>query len=144
MTEAQDSFRTNSSARASVGKHIAAMSEQISSIRSALRQVTGISRQIQILSYNASIEAARAGVAGRGFAVVAEEAGKLSQNTAAAVSEIGQSIEAMHALLDDTVSGMEGAKEIGAQFDDKLDACVEHAKQLDGLLRQMMEERAPE
>ncbi|MGE0526529.1 MAG: methyl-accepting chemotaxis protein, partial [Bdellovibrionales bacterium] len=53
--------------------------EIIRSIREKTQVINDIVFKTQLLSFNASIEAARAGQYGRGFAVVAEEVGKLAQ-----------------------------------------------------------------
>jgi methyl-accepting chemotaxis protein len=63
--------------------------------------VNNISFKTQLLSFNASIEAARAGANGRGFSVVALEVGRLADMSAKAADEIGGMLkESVGAVAD--------------------------------------------
>ena len=63
-----------------------------------------IAERTNLLSLNASIEAARAGDAGRGFAVVAEEIRNLADRAAKATSDISTIIRSLQDVAGDAVS----------------------------------------
>ncbi|MBP7735765.1 MAG: hypothetical protein KA369_07320 [Spirochaetes bacterium] len=67
---------------------IRAIGDSSGKVAETLSVIQDISDQINLLSLNASIEAARAGDAGRGFAVVADEVGKLADKTNSEAREI--------------------------------------------------------
>lgn len=64
-------------------------------IGQTVRDIASIAEQINMLSLNASIEAARAGAQGKGFAVVAGEIGKLAGETEGMVKNIQSIIESV-------------------------------------------------
>ncbi|MEC9283389.1 MAG: methyl-accepting chemotaxis protein [Bdellovibrionota bacterium] len=64
------------------------MKQIIEEIADKTKVINDIVFKTQLLSFNASIEAARAGQHGRGFAVVAEEVGNLAQMSGNAANEI--------------------------------------------------------
>jgi methyl-accepting chemotaxis protein len=68
-------------------------------VESALDSIDDISDRTNILSLNASIEAARAGTSGRGFAVVAEEIGRLAESSLAGSKEIRRSFSSIAGLF---------------------------------------------
>ena len=78
--------------------------EKIESITDVLY---GIAKQTNLLSLNASIEAARAGDAGKGFAYVAYEVRKLSEQCHEASGNINDSIKEILASLSDLKKIME-------------------------------------
>ncbi|TAL35345.1 MAG: hypothetical protein EPN93_10670 [Spirochaetes bacterium] len=67
---------------------IASIKEQSGKMSETVSIIVEIADKINLLSLNASIEAARAGDYGRGFAVVADEIGKLAAQTTDSIKEI--------------------------------------------------------
>ena len=78
-------------------------------ISKASELIASIATQTNLLSLNASIEAARAGDAGRGFAVVAGEIGSLASQTADTTKEINDIIQQ---LIDNSKRSIEAMDEV--------------------------------
>jgi methyl-accepting chemotaxis protein len=72
-----------------VAEQIALMNQAVDNIKDAVGIIQSIADETDLLSLNASIEAARAGDAGKGFAVVAEQICRLALQS----NESGQDIE---------------------------------------------------
>lgn len=84
--------------------------------------IQGISENIELLSLNASIEAARAGSSGNGFAVVADEMRKLVVQTKDA-TEISQKL--IKACEDAVLEGQDIVGNVGRSFDQILQVTAE-------------------
>ena len=70
--------------------------EKIQNVNQIVGLIDNISRQTNLLSLNASIDAARAGEAGRGFAVVAGEIRELSEQTNDSLEKIRKEIQGIN------------------------------------------------
>lgn len=79
---------------------ISEISRRSEEIRTIISTIEDIASQTNLLSLNASIEAARAGDAGRGFAVVAEQVKNLAEQSTQAAGETTK-------LIEDTVSAVD-------------------------------------
>lgn len=88
--------------------------QSLMKINEMATQILDITSQTNLLSLNASIEAARAGQAGRGFAVVAGEIGSLAENSSDMANQIqaickdaNKSIESVQECFEDIIAFME-------------------------------------
>jgi len=70
--------------------------------------ISNIAEQINLLSLNASTEAARAGEAGKGFAVVASEIGNLATSTTDAINKIQSTIEQVQKAFSSLTKDAQG------------------------------------
>lgn len=88
----------------SVVKNIEVLKEKSESINTIINVINEIADQTNLLSLNASIEAARAGSAGQGFAVVANEIKKLAEESQDSAGKIKKIVEDIHMQTMDTVN----------------------------------------
>ena len=117
-----------------VGSSIESLKKEYEIINSFVETITSISEQTNLLSLNASIEAARAGDAGRGFAVVAEEIRKLADDSAKAAGEIQHNVS--H-IMRQTESSVQNAQQAQKMVDLQTEA-VEQVIKVFGDMRKQM------
>ncbi len=79
-------------------------SKVISEIDILAKSILGVASQINLISLNASIEAARAGDYGKGFAVVATEIKKLAEQTKETVLNIQDIAKVMNRFFNELIS----------------------------------------
>ena len=85
--------------------------KQTLEMNNILGLINGISNQTNLLSLNASIEAARAGNAGKGFAVVADEIRKLSDNSKELVKQIANIVNTIQLSMNDMTQKLANSRD---------------------------------
>ncbi|QHI72578.1 methyl-accepting chemotaxis protein [Aminipila terrae] len=100
------------------------------SIQDIIKTIDNIAFQTNILSLNASIEAARAGVAGKGFSVVAEEVGHLAKKSAEAARSTTNIIERSVRSVEAGMKTAQEAANVIGQIDIKIDEASNISNQI--------------
>ncbi|MBR0163981.1 MAG: cache domain-containing protein [Lachnospiraceae bacterium] len=80
---------------------------QVDTIGTIVDTISDIASQTNLLSLNASIEAARAGSAGKGFAVVADEIRKLADQSDTSAGKITELVKGIQQKSSEAVEAME-------------------------------------
>jgi methyl-accepting chemotaxis protein len=110
----QGSLAQMASAMAQMQTSAAGIADKLSTINAKTASITNIvttinkvADQTNLLSLNASIEAAKAGEFGQGFGVVAREIRRLADQTAVATLDIEQTVKEMHVAVSSGVMSMD-------------------------------------
>ncbi len=104
-----------------IGDTISSTNESAKEISKFSQAITEIASQTNLLSLNASIEAARAGDAGKGFAVVATEIGQLAVQSSNSAEEIKKIVEQLVADSESSVAVLQRLNESFSQQTEQLD-----------------------
>ncbi|MBR3102339.1 MAG: methyl-accepting chemotaxis protein [Lachnospiraceae bacterium] len=104
-----------------IGDTINSTNESAKTISEFTQAITDIATQTNLLSLNASIEAARAGDAGRGFAVVADEIRQLADQSSNSADKIKGIVEKLLADSASSVSVLEKLNESFGIQEEQLD-----------------------
>ncbi|MFX3539374.1 methyl-accepting chemotaxis protein, partial [Leptospira borgpetersenii] len=123
-----------------VKKSVEKTSEFLKSISNSFQRVDEINRilgeiadKTNLLSLNASIEAARAGVAGRGFAVVAQEVSKLAEFTATNAKMISKVVQESLEFIEEANSASLDAGHSTENQSIKINLTVSKIEEMNGL-----------
>ena len=107
--------------------------KNVAEVQNFAREIQKISNNTNMLSLNASIEAARSGEMGRGFAVVAEEMRKLANDTKDCSGEILDILDRFNKDIESMESNLESqekSQQDEADLSNKLFTEVEKIQQL--------------
>ncbi|MCI9540155.1 MAG: methyl-accepting chemotaxis protein [Lachnospiraceae bacterium] len=100
------------------------ISDMSMEIEKIIGEINSIAQQTNMLSLNASIEAARAGDMGKGFAVVATQVGELAARSSQAAKET-------NVLIMNSIKAVEQGREITDQTVEAFGVVVENIKKTD-------------
>jgi len=120
-------------ASVSIADKLSTINTKAASINGIVTTITKIADQTNLLSLNASIEAAKAGEFGQGFGVVAREIRRLADQTAVATLDIEQTVKEMQVAVSAGVMSME-------KFTDEVRHAVADVSEVSGQLRQIIEQ----
>ncbi len=109
----RDAFQKSNYNITKATNSISEISETGKKVQNIVKIISDIADRTNLLSMNASIEAAHAGEQGKGFAVVASEIRKLSQNTASSAKMISSLIDE---ISDKITNGEEIFKDLSSTF----------------------------
>lgn len=149
----QDSSHKMDEGISAISKRIETVNTTVDKVSNIVSVIEEISSETNLLSLNASIEAARAGDAGKGFAVVAQEIRVLSDNTntelenikqiiSSLVEECRYCVQASGAIVEDNAKQKEEIKAVLDEFgslDEQIQKTAEKADEIEELVTAMIE-----
>jgi len=100
LNAAQSDIEALSQGAQSISEALAQAASDVHQVRASSDAIQSIAREIQLLSINAGVEAARSGAAGRGFAVIAAAVKHLAEQTREATVLSARQLDALVKSVD--------------------------------------------
>ncbi|MCH1430890.1 MAG: methyl-accepting chemotaxis protein [Chlamydiales bacterium] len=133
LSEMKENMSKMEESSNSIAVKLGVISDKAASITHVLFAIFKVAERINLLSFNASIEAEKAGEYGKGFSVVAREIRRLADQTRSATTDIGKIVEDMKGAVN------EGVKEVG-NFSEEVTDYIEHLRMTTKQLVQIISE----
>ncbi len=133
LARMEETMRRVTDAAASIRWKLAVLSDKAGNIRQFVTTISKVADQTNLLSFNAAIEAEKAGEYGRGFAVVATEIRRLADQTAVSAHDIEQIVKEIESAAAAGVMGMD-------KFSEEVRRGTEEVHQVGGQLSQVIQQ----
>jgi len=133
LARMEATMRQMQGAAKSIADRLGTINTKAASITGIVTTITKVADQTNLLSLNASIEAAKAGEFGQGFGVVAREIRRLADQTAVATLDIEQTIKEMQLAVSSGVMSME-------KFNDEVRTAVDDVSEVGAQLGRIIDQ----
>ena len=99
LVRMQETMHRMENASKSISERLGAINEKADTITSVVTTIAKVAEQTNLLSFNASIEAEKAGESGRGFSVIARQIRRLADQTAVSTLDIERMVQEMQSVV---------------------------------------------
>ena len=140
IDDAAKSFSEASTSITTISEKVRVTNDSIGKIGEAVNIISDIASQTNLLSLNASIEAAKAGEAGKGFGVVAGEIKKLAERSDESAEQIRDLVAEVEGLSGECVDAAEAMRELIDNERSKLVSAQEKFRVLEGEIKTSLAE----
>lgn len=138
LNSAQADIESLSQGAQSISQGLAGAVADAHQVRTSSDAIQTITREIQLLSINAGVEAARSGAAGRGFAVIAAAVKHLAEQTREATALSAKQLETLVKTIDLLARRSETNAETARRASEGSLGIAEHVGELDSFGRSVV------